>query len=473
MSDRPPERRRVLPVVALLFATWFAGGVTPVAVSAPTGLAVPAPCTGPAKIPESPPAKGKSYRDPDYGACVIRLTDHNREPPIGFARNDYSRRQPFNADESRALIYARDGSWHLYDPRNGDYIQRLPFHGADSEPQWDAVDPQRLYYLPNHGGLEIDALNTATGKSRVAADFLRLDGIAGHPDADSLTDIWPDAAHVWTRTEGSPSHDMRYWAFQVENREFHTLGIITYDLSQNRIVGIYDLTRDGGGIGRPDHVSMSPNGQHVVVSWNGAGMDCPAGRQSSRSKPCGLMAFSPDFSRATALASRGPHSDLALTADGRDVIVIANYVSGNVEMIDLSTGQTTVLWRIYTEGSSTAMHISGKAFQHPGWVLISTYALRSRTGARPWYTNKLMAVELTAQPRIVLLASIPTRADSYFSEPQAAVDRRFRQALFNANWGSGRDSDIDTYLLQLPPHWDAPKSLPAANSHKGRPSGAR
>src|SRR5690606_5201710 len=69
-----------------------------------------------ADVEELPrPGKGDSYRDPDYGVCVVRVTDHDHEPPTGFARNYYSRFQPFNADESLLLVFARNGEWHLYD----------------------------------------------------------------------------------------------------------------------------------------------------------------------------------------------------------------------------------------------------------------------------------------------------------------------------------------------------------------------
>lgn len=34
------------------------------------------------------PEKGEHYIDPAHGTCVARVTDHHREPPVGFARND-------------------------------------------------------------------------------------------------------------------------------------------------------------------------------------------------------------------------------------------------------------------------------------------------------------------------------------------------------------------------------------------------
>src|SRR3546814_15991212 len=51
-------------------------------------VAAPAPSS-------SRPAKGVAFKDPAFGTCVVRATNHNTEPPSGFARNAYSRRQAF------------------------------------------------------------------------------------------------------------------------------------------------------------------------------------------------------------------------------------------------------------------------------------------------------------------------------------------------------------------------------------------
>ena len=60
--------------------------------------------------------------------------------------------------------------------------------------------------------------------------------------------------HIWTRSEGSPSKDARYWAFQVEDSNFGILGFMTWDLVQNRMVGSRQMTV------RPNNVSMTPSG---------------------------------------------------------------------------------------------------------------------------------------------------------------------------------------------------------------------
>lgn len=367
---------------------------------------------------------------------------------MGFAKNLYSRQQAYNADESLILIFARNGYWHLYDAQTFEYVRQLDLGGGSVEPQWHPSDPDIIYFLPNKGGLSLHAYQVRTDQQKQVVDFTALESIAGYPGVHDIRKLWPNAARIWTRWEGSPSMDARYWAFQVETKDEKPLALITFDLATRSITGSLDI-RD---VGRPDHVSMSPKGDYAVASWPEESADCPLFRsRGTLEKPCGVMAFTRDFSKARGLAAKSPHSDLAIDAHGREVIVISNYDSGNLEMIDLASGKVTPLWRIYIGGASTALHVSGKAWKKPGWVLVSTYATNDPDNAKPWYENRLIAVELKKDPRIINLAGIVNDARTYFSEPHASVNRDFTRIIFNANWGSGKDEDIDTYVARLSP----------------------
>ncbi len=392
------------------------------------------------------PNKAVSRLDPTYGTCMTRVTDFANEEPSGFARNDYSRRQAFNADESYILSYAKDGYWHLYDATDFSHIRKLSLGGGSVEPQWHPTNPDLLYKFPNNGGLSISTHNVLTDQTVTVAQFTNVASINGHPGSTSIRDIWPTAARVWTKAEGSPSKDARYWGLQVETSDFKGLGAITYDLQNNVITGVFDFADNG--IGRPDHISMSPSGDYVVPSWH-VPNECATDNTAdlgTTNNPCGLMSYTRDFSHGVGLAKKGPHSDTAIDANGNDVIVISNYDSGFVESLDLATGQATNLWSIYQSGSATAMHVSGKAYNKPGWVLISTYAT---TNSNQWYTDKIMAVEIAANPRIYNIAHTYNSYSSYWTEPHAVVNRDFTKVLFNSNWGSGAE-DIDTYMIELP-----------------------
>ncbi len=362
------------------------------------------------------PPKGSAFIEPQYRTCVLRATAHEAEPPSGFARNDYSRRQAFNRDNSRFLVYALDGYWHLYDAANFTWQARLDGPASDAEPQWHPDDPDRLYYLPTNGiGMVINELNVRTGRSRQIADL-----------SDRIRARWPSANAAWTRSEGSPSRDGRYWALQVEDEQFGALGLLVWDRDEDRIVSFMDNRE------RPDHLSMSPSGRHVVVSWLN-----------------GTRAYDREFNNERLLQGRTEHSDLAVGADGHDVYVSIDYASndGWIFMVNLETGQRTDLLRTYIRGSATAMHFSGKGYERPGWVLVSTYA---RVKQPEWLHDKIFVMELAADPRIIPLAHHHSVAAGYWSEPQASVSRDFTRVLFNSNWANPSETDIDAYFIRIP-----------------------
>lgn len=378
------------------------------------------------------PVKGLPVIDVANRTCIVRVTDHDADLHSGFARNDYSRRQAFNADDSRLLIIAQDGSWHLYASDDFRYLGRLPGLSGDAEPQWNVSDPSKLYYLPGSGvGMVIKELDVQTGRSRTVADL-----------AQRVREVWPSANSLWTRSEGSPSRDQRYWAFQVDDAKWKGLGMLSYDMKEDRIVATYDFAREHQS--RPDHLSVSPSGQYIVVSW----LD-------------GVTAFRFDFSEPRVIHKKSEHSDLAIDKNGEDVYVSIDYDAsgGPLFSTNLRTGRRTALLKTYQAGTGTALHISGKAFARPGWVLVSTYADSSK-GAPQWFHRKLFAMSLDADPRIINLAEHRSQYDEYWTEPHASTNRNLTRVLFNSNWGKRSKTDVDTFLVMVPEKAFAPPSGP-------------
>ena len=386
------------------------------------------------------PAKGQVFADPGFDTCMVRVTQHDVEPPQTFARNDYSRRQPFNADDSRLLVYGSGGFWHVYDANTLAFYKTLSGPAGDSEVQWHPTDPDTIYYMPTNGGMNIYKLDIRTNTHQTVADFNgRLP--------------WSDAKRLWTKSEGSPSADGRYWGLQAETNNFAIRGYVVYDLQQDRIVG----TRSASV--RPDHTSMSPSGRWFTASDD----------------TLGTWAWSPDFSQKKKLHHKSEHSDIALSANGHDLYVAIDFQSnsGDVFYTDIDTCPAvaadadpasvpvcprTVLFSTYLNGASTSLHISGKAYARPGWVLISTYGTRrDRSGAAPWFTDKEIAVELKPNGRVYGLGFHHGGADGYWTENQGAVSRDFTRIAFNSNWNTGSATDVDDYMIQL-----APGMIPAS-----------
>ena len=393
------------------------------------------------------PATGVAVQEPTYGTCQVRVT-HNGQLKAGEKRHrsDYSRRQAFNADNSKILMYASDGYWHLYDAHTAKYEKVLNGPGGDAEPQWHPTNPNILYYVPNNGlGMTITELNVATNQRRVVGDL-----------GARLKSFWPNAATAWTKSEGAPSADGRYWCLMVDDYGWQGVGVVTWDMKEDRIIGHMNLN------GRPDHVSMSPSGKYCVVSWAYNGMGTRAYTRDFTSPHNPAVSSQP----YVQLHSQSEHSDLALNRNREDVYVAIDYQSGggDVFMVNLDTGKRTSLFPTYLAGTATALHISGKAYDKPGWALVSTYAEYNASNAgasirnqslQQWFHRKVFAVSLEANPQIRPLAHADSTAyghwgdNAYWAEPQATVNRDFTRVLFNTNLNSPNFSDVETYMIGL------------------------
>ena len=407
-------------------------------------------------IPNTPkPAKGNHFIDTDFNTCIVRVTDHAKDSSTIANRvvPDYSRRQLFNSDQSHVMLLASDGFWHLYDAITYSHIRRVSLNGDSVELQWHPTNPNLLYRMPYNGGLQIflhDVSDATDGTVSIAADLTNVKSINGYPGFTSVKQVWPNAARFLTAEEGSPSADARYWALMGVSEDFNTsFGIIVYDMQTDSIVGIYDYATDGGGIGGPNNVSMSPSGSHVVALWNPPACDGQNGRPTGSgtlNNPCGTMSFNRDFTKGVGLAFNGEHGDTATDINGRDVYVGIEYQDrGAIEIIDLDTGNliTDIETQVWVGG---AVHISGRAYNKPGWVVISHYNNAGNT----WYNEEIFMAKLDVNPVIVRLAKHRSNPADYWAQPHATISRDATKVIWGSNWGSPV-LDLDTYMITLPP----------------------
>lgn len=372
----------------------------------------------PVMVAATKPARGVLFSDKNFGTCITRATDHAVDGLNNFARNDYSRRQAYNADNSLYLIYANDGSWYTYSSATYTKVKVLPPLAGDAEPQWHPTDPSLLYYIPLNGGMQVFLLNVNTLTQTTAADF-------------TGKTPFTNAARIWTKSEGSPSKDGRYWGFQVEDTNFNILGFITWDMLNNKLIA----SMPANSFGRPDHCSMSANGRWFVISWDA---------------PNGTWAYSLDFATKKQVHQGGEHSDLAIGADGHDYYVSIDYQSnaGDVYMFDMDTGIRTVLFPTYLNGSASSFHFSGKGFNKPGWMVGAAFG---NSGGDPWFKEKVFVFQMAANPKIYELAFHHCIvAGQYFAEIHPSVNRDFTLINFNSNWDQSGSLDVDTYQIKIP-----------------------
>ena len=388
-------------------------------------------------LPE--PAARVPFRDPVFGTCLVRATDRKADlsldDPSAGLKNEYSRVQPFNADGSRVLVRSIDGNWYLYDANSFQPLGQLPL---EVDPRWDASDPDLLYYSDE---TRLMAYNLHSREQTLVHDF------ATDFPGQSLV-------AVWTRYEGSPSLDGRYWGLMAQDPDWRTAVLLVYDQVEDRVIATRDMRGMSELEREIDAVTISPLGNYFLAYHDGY---CEPGQPDDEAHPCGLMVYDRDLTNGRSLLRIVGHSDPALDAQGREVLIYQDIDTDNIAMLDLATGSVTPLWPIDFSHTPIGLHFSGRAFRRPGWALVSTYS-----GGHPtdytWMDDQAFAVELKPGGRVVRLAHTHSLVDEnqehdYWAEPHASVNSDFTRVVFTSNWGRSGTGEVEMFMMALPPDW--------------------
>jgi hypothetical protein len=382
------------------------------------------------------PAVREPFLDPIFGTCIIRVTDREQDLSLDDLspglKNEYSRVQSFNADGSLFLLYGTEGTWYLYDANTLHPIHQI---SIGVEPRWDAKDPDILYFIDE---TQLMSYNISTSETRLLHDFSK----------DFPTH---NLTAVWTRYEGSPSLDSRYWGLMAEDKDWLTIGYLIYDLKEDLVVAFRELPKPL----EVDSVTISPLGNYFLAFVDEA---CEQNQRGSHSAPCGLMVYDSKLDEARGLLRIIGHSDLALDSHGNEVLLYQDIDTDNISMLDLASGMVTPIVSIDFTHSPIGLHFSGKGYNLPGWILVSTYS-----GAQPaatWMDDQIFALEIKPSGHVVRLAHTHSLVDEnqehdYWAEPHATVSPDFSRILFTSNWGRSGTGEVETYLIELPMDWQS------------------
>jgi hypothetical protein len=386
------------------------------------------------------PAARRPYRDPTFDICLVRVTDRKNDPmpgdPSRGMKNEYARVNSFNADGSRLLVYSIDGYWYLYDSASLRPMGTLPI---GEEPRWDAQDPHVLYFIDE---LRLMSYDIDSGGTQILHNF------SGNYSSQSIS-------AVWTRHEGRPSMDTRYFGLMVEDEEFIPSAFLIYDRIEDRIVSRDVRTLDGIQ-DDVDHVTISPLGTYFLASFD---RYCPQGALGNDAHPCGLMVYDRNLQNGRSLLRIIGHYDVALDENGREIVIFQDIDKDQISILNLESGEVTALFDIDFSHTAIGFHFSGLAYEQPGWALISTYE-GGYPQAYTWMDDQVFAVELRAGGRVIRLASTHSKVDpnqghDYWAEPHATVNRDFTRILFTSNWGRSGTEQVDMYMMALPLDWSA------------------
>lgn len=380
----------------------------------------------PPSTSQSEPSLGNSYVDPAYGLTVRKMTS---SAGTRFNRNIYSRIQAENSNGTRFLTYHGDAEFRVYDRQTLDLVRRLPAIDPDAEIQWHPSNPNLIRYTAGNdsssGRLVLFEENVTGATGGTGSAIFDLNGRLPWPNVDASGGR---SGALFDGAEGSPSKDGNRYAWMVLDRNEDLVGIVAVDIATNTILGTLDPS-DWAQYGGIDHVSMSPSGKYVIASFDRAS-----------------IAYNANLTNPRQLHDTSEHSDIGIDAQGNDTFVIINFDSGALMSINLETGQNTTLFNIFQENTDTSIHISGKAFNKPGWAVVSTYNCRAPGGTVGWACNKIFAVELKANPRILNLAHSYNCGRDFWTETHAVPSRDLRRIYYNSDWGS---CGIDAEVMQI------------------------
>lgn len=406
-----------------------------------------------------------SYTDSNFGTAIYQATKStDGDGGISYLRHEYSRRQAFNADNTRFIAVASNGYWYLY---NADTFAKLdggrtssPGLGGlgvgtggafagDCEPIWHPTNPNKIWYMDQNGGMityEFDIVSKT-----------RTTYIDWQPIIDSLGGSWSTVARVWWQGEGRPSDDGDVWGMSCQTSGFNQVGLLMYKKSTNTVLGSILTTN------KPNNVSTSPSGAYCVPSWsNGSGLTMTTAAAAGINSTDGTRAYTSNFGSFTQLSYYGEHADTAVDALGNDVYVSINYNVGSMPDVSdgyiyyrrMDNGVAYELTPGYT-GSSYAWHMSG---HYNGWAIIGSYA--GEPGSA-WKDEVIIAVELvTTSPRRIRLAhhqsnySTGNVGDAYFAEPHSTINKQGTRVMFSSNMRNSVDTNEKSFMIGLPNDWD-------------------
>jgi len=374
------------------------------------------------------PEKGARWQDPDFHTSITRVTDKRIDRYRGSKMvNIYSTVNIETADGKYVLL--GDFDVFLYDLKTFKLIKklRLIHDASDPEVRPDPSDPNIIYYLAHTILYKYDLRNDRSIKVH---NFRRE---------------YPKATYVQTETQGDPSADGRYWAFEIgtwrQGRGTIIFDIVVYDKQTDTIVSRFS---DHWRRENARWVSMSPSGERVLVKmWR----DDFLKRARTR-----LISFDRNFQNPVAIRGANGHADKAVTLDGRDVMFYQHTNDDWISMAYVETGQVINLIKIdFTQGS-TGFHFSGNNYAKPGWGLVSTYGY-----TRDWQNKQLYLIELKENPRVWRLGHTrsrpnPNKKKDYWAEAFATISRSGTKVWWASNWGYYK-SRFDVYQITLPTNW--------------------
>lgn len=419
--------------------------------SASSWIRVPDPLSGENPTyplePSAVPAAGQSVADGRFHTTQTRVVQTEG------LRHEYSRFDPFNADQSMILLQVLSaGEWRVYRTQSvpydqeGNLVRTLDL----AEPRWDPNDADVIWGLQDFA---IVTVGIASGQSTTVKDF------AADPTIAAILAANPDLYRITTREEGESSTDKRFWALLLQgvNDDYRARYLFTWDRQQDQIPGVYTIPANESRI---DWVGMSSNGMWVLIGgdWDNGG------------QLAGLTLADRALTQFHRLDYGVAHSDVGMDTDGNEVVIMQNMRTDYIDLIPLdfstqaileaggsytNTGRVPLM-RLYAAaespyGLNSGVHISCNC---PGYCVVSTFT-EPNLPEQNWLDRTITLVRLDrSAPAVYYLAKVHGTSGAYWEETQATMTVSGSRIVWATNWNQNVGQErVWLMELNMPAGW--------------------
>jgi hypothetical protein len=397
----------------------------------------------------SPPAKGQSYVDPQYGCTVVRLTGGVSEFGVA-AHHYYGTLTSFSADDSKIMLFLDNGSPAIVDTSGNVVVpvNNMPAANTNNYP-WDPFNPAVFYYTNGNQFIK----GTISGNTVAGTALHTFTGYSSCtiPDQEDVTD---DGTKIWlicTPSGGTASQNVAV---------LYNLGTDTV-ISNRLVVG----AQEGGW----HKIQIFPSGKMFLTGGSLCnGTQCIYNTD-------GALYWQPPYNASA-------HSDVGTDLQGREVLIsTANGVDSlnacgaekwsSLTVVDINAkvpvncligappNPKIPAWEMSYRDSANGA--TGK------WVLLSMFDQGTcpdyscffpqnliTTWQTLWapYFEELVLVRIDGSQIYRLAYTWSRSAENYWAIPRASISRDGKYLVFDSNFdisNTGSAQYTDVYLIKI------------------------
>jgi hypothetical protein len=397
----------------------------------------------------SPPAKGQSYVDPQYGCTVVRLTGGVSEFGVA-AHHYYGTLTSFSADDSKIMLFLDNGSPAVVDASGNVVVpvNNMPAANTNNYP-WDPFNPAVFYYTNANQFIK----GTISGNTVAATALHTFTGYSSCmiPEQEDVTD---DGTKIWlicTPSGGSTSQNVA----------------VLYNLATDTVIsnGLVVGAQEGGW----HKIQIFPSGKMFLTGGSLCnGTQCIYNTD-------GTLYWQPPYAYSS-------HGDVGTDLQGREVLITS--ASGvdslnacgaekwsSLTVLDINTkapvncligappNPKIPAWEISYRDSANSS--TGK------WVLLSMFDQGTcpdyscffpqdliSTWQTLWapYFEELVLVKVDGSQIYRLGYTWSRSAENYWAIPRASISRDGKYLVFDSNFNisnTGFAQYTDVYLVKI------------------------